>query len=318
MYYIGIDLGGTNIKAGIVDENGAILHKISCPTRAERGHMAVLKTMAKLVFELSDEYSVPMDEIASIGIGCPGSVDNKKGVVGFSNNLGWKDVNVCEVMENLTGKRVYIENDANAAAFGEYISGSLKNSENALFITLGTGVGGGIILDGKIFTGSNGMGAEIGHMVISMDGKPCTCGRKGCFEAYASATALIELTKSKMEENKQSEMWNICGGKLESVNGQTAFLGVEQNDAAAKEVIAEYTKGLASGIISLVNILQPTVVAIGGGVSGSADVLIPEIKKIFDKEVFSRYGEKQAEIRKAELGNDAGLIGSASLWKNNI
>lgn len=317
MFYIGTDLGGTGIKAAIVDEDGRILSKKSCPTNAQKGYESVLKSMAKLAFELADEQNVSMDAIAAIGIGCPGTVDAKRGVVGFSNNLNWRDVPVKKIMESLTGRKVYIENDANAAAYGEYINGSLKNSSNGILITLGTGVGAGIVLDGKIFTGSNGLGAEIGHSVIAMDGRPCSCGRRGCFEAYASATALVDFTKNKMERDKESAMWQICQGKIENVNGETVFAAAKLGDKSAAEVIEEYIKGLACGIINVVNVFQPEIICLGGGVSGSADVLIPGIKEIFNREVYSRHEEKQAEIKKAALGNDAGIIGAAFLWKNN-
>lgn len=315
-YYIGIDLGGTSIKVGITDENGKIICKLSRPTKPERGHMSVIKDMAELTVEASDGGRIPMEEISCVGIGCPGSIDRENGVVEFSGNLNWRSVGVRECMENLTGKRIYIENDANAAAFGEYIAGSLKGTDSGILITLGTGVGSGIVLDGRILEGANGMGGELGHMVIKVDGRPCTCGRKGCFEAYASATALIELAKEKMRANPKSLMWESCGGNLDKVSGIVPFAAAKEGDAAANETVNEYIKYLASGIISAINIFQPQIVAIGGGLSGSADVIIPAVEEYMKKEVFSRHSGKQALIRRTELGNDAGIIGAAMLWKN--
>lgn len=315
-YYVGIDLGGTNIKAGAVNDNGRVIFKLSRPTKSERGHMNVIKDMAKLVFEISEIGKIPMQEIACVGIGCPGTVNREEGKIEFSNNLDWYSVPIVECMQNLTGKKIFLENDANTAAFGEYIAGSLKGTQNALFITLGTGVGSGIILDGRIFVGSNGMGGELGHMVVAENGRKCTCGRRGCLEAYASASALIERTKEKMNEDETSKMWSICGGHIRKVNGMTAFKAAEQGDKAGQAVIDEFVQYLSSGIVSAVNILQPEIVSIGGGLSGSADEIVPRINERLKNEAFSRHYGKQSIAMKAELGNDAGIIGAAMLWKN--
>lgn len=315
-YYIGIDLGGTNIKAGVVNDDGRVVFKLSRPTKAERGYMMVIKDMAKIVFEVSEVGKIPMQEISCIGIGCPGTINRDEGKIEFSNNLNWYSVPVVECMENLTGKKIFIENDANAAAFGEYIAGSLKGTQNALFITLGTGVGSGIILDGRIFVGFNGMGGELGHIVIVENGLRCTCGRNGCLEAYASASALIRRTKEVMQQQPSSKLWDVCGGQLKRVNGSTVFKAADQGDETAKKIIDEYTGYLSSGIVSAVNVLQPEIVAIGGGLSGSADVIIPKINERLKNEAFSRHYGRQSVAMKAELGNDAGIIGAAMLWKN--
>lgn len=314
-YYIGIDLGGTNIKAGITDEYGKIIKKTHCPTKSERGFDAVIKDMANLYFDLLASENLDSDTIPYIGIGCPGTINKEDGRVEFSNNLGWYGVDISKTMHKLTGKEILLENDANAAAFGEYMAGSLSGCDNALFLTIGTGVGSGIILNGRIYGGFNGMGGELGHMVIVKDGRKCTCGRQGCFEAYASASAFISLTKEKMLHNKHSLLWDICSGDIEKVNGLTAFTAYKLSDFTAIEVIEEYAQFLSNGIVSAVNILQPQAVAISGGLSGSCDILIPLIQKHFDNEVFTRHFGAQCHICKASLGNDAGIIGSALLKK---
>ncbi len=315
-YCIGIDLGGTSIKAGIVDDEGKIVRKLSRPTKSERGSMTVIKDMARLAFELSEGSGILMPEISSIGIGCPGSINRAEGKIEFSGNLYWYGVPIAECMQNLTGKRIYLENDANAAAFGEYVAGSLKGTRSSLLITLGTGVGSGIILDGGIFVGSNGMGGELGHMVIAENGRQCTCGRRGCLEAYASASALIGRAREAMRKKPDSVLWELCGGNILLVNGELTFKAAAMGDAAAKETVDEFLTYLSSGIVSAVNILQPELVAIGGGLSGSADAMLPRLNEALSAEVFSRHHGAQCRVIKAQLGNDAGIIGAAMLWKN--
>ena len=200
MYRLGVDLGGTNIVAGVTDENYNIIGIGKVKTNAPRPAEAIADDMAKAVFEAVKNAGLEMSDISSMGIGTPGAVDPKAGVVTYANNLGFYNVPLCQMMKERTGIDFYIENDANAAAYGEYIAGAGKGTKNFVAITLGTGVGGGVVIDGKLYSGSNYAGGELGHTVINFDGEMCSCGRRGCFEAYASATALIRQTKAKMEE----------------------------------------------------------------------------------------------------------------------
>ena len=206
MYYIGVDLGGTNIATAVVNEKFEIVGKASIPTNAPRPGEEIAKDIAKSVDLAIENAGVNKDEVASIGIGSPGAVNAEDGVIEFAGNLGFNHVPLVEYVEKYTGKKAFVENDANAAAYGELIAGAGRGAKNFVAITLGTGVGGGIIIDGKIFSGWNSFGAELGHIILQINGEPCTCGRNGCWEAYASATALIRQTKRAMEADKSSKM----------------------------------------------------------------------------------------------------------------
>lgn len=312
-YYVGIDLGGTNIAAAVVDEYGVIYGRATRKTNAPRPYEEIFSDMAKCAREAATESGLTFEDIQSVGIGCPGAIDKENGNVEFSNNLGFYDVPIVKHMEGLLEKKVYVENDANAAAWGEYLAGSGAGTESMIMITLGTGVGSGIIDNKHLLTGAYGKGAEIGHMVMRLGGEKCTCGRRGCFEAYASATALINQTKKAMKENPDSEMWKIAQGKLSKVNGKTAFTA---KDKAAKEVIKNYLGYLSEGIVNVVNMLQPEVICIGGGVSNAGEKILKPVRKAIKNYSFARFGKKQTEVQIANLGNDAGIIGAALLWKN--
>ena len=315
MYKIGIDLGGTNIAVGVVDDNYNIIGKGERKTNAPRAAELICDDIAAATFDAINAAKISIDEVESIGIGAPGSINPKTGVIGFSNNLGFNNVPIVELLEKRLNKKVYIDNDANAAALGEMVAGAGKGTENFVAITLGTGVGGGTIINGKMLLGSNFAGGEIGHTVIVHNGAQCTCGRKGCFEAYASATGLIRQTKEKMLENKNSEMWNIVDGDIDKVNGRTAFDALRKGDACGTEVVDTYCDYLACGITNIINVFQPDVLCIGGGVSKEGDNILKRICKVTEKERFSKNISKQTEIKTAMLGNDAGIIGAAVLSK---
>ena len=311
-YYVGIDLGGTNIAAAVVDEDGTIYGRSTRKTNAPRSYEEIFSDMAECAKDAAKESGIDFSDIVSVGIGCPGAIDKENGNIEFSNNLDFYDVPIVSYMEKLLGKKVYVENDANAAAWGEYLAGSGKGTQSLVMITLGTGVGSGIIDGGHLLTGAYGKGAEIGHMVIRLNGEKCTCGRKGCFEAYASATALINQTKKAMKVNPESEMWNISK-TLSRVSGKTAFTA---KDKTAKEVIKNYLGYLSEGVVNIANIFQPEVICLGGGVSNAGDKILKPIRKAIKDYSFARFGKKQTEVRIASLGNDAGIIGAALLWKN--
>ena len=312
-YYIGIDLGGTNIVAAVVDENGVIYGRSTRKTMLPRTYSEIFADMAICAKEAALNTGVDFDEIVAVGIGSPGVVDSEKGSIEFSSNLDFYNVPIVNCMEELLGKKIYIENDANAAAWGEFLAGSGKGTRNMIMITLGTGIGGGIIENGRLLTGAYGKGAELGHMVTHSNGEKCSCGRRGCFEVYASATALIKMTKKAMKENRDTDMWKLADGKINNVNGETPFLS---KDKIGKGVIKEYLYNLSEGIVNFVNIFQPEVICIGGGISNAGDRILKPVRNAITNYSYARFGEKQTEVQIAKLGNDAGIIGAALLWKN--
>ncbi len=317
MYRIGIDLGGTNIAAAIVDENYKIIKKASVPTGAHRTSDEIVSDMASLCHTVCREANIDESEIEAIGIASPGIADFEKGTVEYSNNLPFRSYPICEkISKSFGGILVHVENDANAAAWGEAVAGAAKGTKNSVMITLGTGVGGGIIIDGKVYSGFNCAGAELGHTVISAGGRPCGCGRRGCWEAYSSATALINMTNEKLSECKlagRDTVMTAIAQKYGKVNGRVAFDAMREGDGAAREVIDGYIYYLACGITNMINIFQPEVLSIGGGISGEGQSLIDMIMPIIREERYGKDTAKPAEVRIAELGNDAGLIGAAYL-----
>lgn len=313
-YYIGIDLGGTNIKAGVVNENYEIIAKASTKTLCPRPAKEIADDMAKVSIEACKNAGIGIDEIEWIGIGTPGIADNVNGTIPYSNNLSFKDVPIRKYIREHIDKPVYVANDANAAAYGEFVAGAAKGACDAVCITLGTGVGAGVIIDGKIFTGRNLAGTEIGHMVIEADGPQCTCGRKGCFEVFSSATGLINMTKQAIAENPGSVLakYEKDDGK---VSARHAFMAMREGDAAGKAVVDKYIKYLAAGITNVINIFQPDILCIGGGVCNEGDPLMKPMVELVKKEVYTRMLDKNTEITVAKLGNDAGIIGAAFLGK---
>ena len=316
MYRVGIDLGGTNIVAGVINENYEIIAKDECKTAIPRPENDICESMAEVTRKAVKKAGLTMEDIEAVGIGVPGAVNPKTGVVEYSANLLFHNWEIVKMMkEKLDDKKVLIENDANAAAYGEFLAGSAKGAKNAVAITLGTGVGGGIIINGKIYTGSNYAGAELGHMVIVKDGKECGCGRHGCWEAYASATGLINMTKEAILQEKPefSCMLSVCGGDINKVEGKTAFDAMEQGDPNAKAVIDKYIGYLATGLVNIINIFQPDILCIGGGISRQGEVLLAPLRTIIENERYTKHNAKQTKICCATLGNDAGIIGAAML-----
>lgn len=309
-YYVGIDLGGTFIKGGIVDDLGNIIIEDKTPTESEKGAEGVAANIAALANSLMARVGLSKDDMEGLGMGVPGMIDSRAGNVIYSNNLKWQDFRIGKQVSALTGLRVKIANDANVAALGEVKFGAAKGFENVVMLTLGTGVGGGVVAEGMLIEGNKGAGAELGHMVIVKDGEQCTCGRKGCLEAYASATALIRDTKRAMQAHKDSKMWE-CGG-LDKVTGKVAFDYMDC-DPYAKAVVDGYIEGLACGITNLANIFRPETVLLGGGVCAQGDVLVKPLQAILDKDIFAGELGPKVTIRIAELGNSAGLLGAAAL-----
>jgi glucokinase len=310
-YYIGIDLGGTCIKGGIVNEKGEILVCDKTPTEVEKGDKGVAANIAKLANDLLARQGLTTADVEGLGIGSPGMIDSNEGNVVYANNLGWENFRICDELSRLLGGiTVKIGNEANVAAVGEVKFGAARNYNNAVMITLGTGVGGGIVLDGKIVEGNRGAGAELGHIVIVKDGEQCSCGRRGCFEAYSSATALIRDTKRAMEAHPDSKMWEI--GSIDAVGGRTVF-DYAPIDPYAKAVLDSYIEHLACGLINYANIFRPEVILLGGGVCAQGDNLIKPLQAIMNKEIYAGDKGPQVPILIAELENSAGLLGAAAL-----
>lgn len=310
MYHIGIDLGGTNIVAAVVDNKFQILGKASCKTALPRPAESLADDMAKLVRQAVEQAGISFADVVHVGIGSPGTCNIHTGVVEYANNLKFDHTPIGPMVSERLGLPVHIENDANAAAFGEYLAGAGKGTQSCVCVTLGTGVGGGIILDGKLIGGHWHGGAELGHTVIEAGGVPCNCGRRGCWEAYSSATALIRQTREAMEKHPESAMWQIAP-TLEQVDGRTAFDGKKQGDATATAVVQYYVDMLACGVCNIVNILQPEVLCIGGGISNQGEYLLAPLREAVSKEYYGN-GET-TKLVTATLGNDAGLIGAAFL-----
>ncbi|MBQ8140709.1 MAG: ROK family protein [Clostridia bacterium] len=314
MYKIGVDLGGTNIAVGLVDGEHRIAVKKSLPTMAQREAEAIVADIAKLCFEVCADKGISLSDVETIGIASPGIANHNTGIVQYSCNLPFKNFDIASSLKEKTGvNNIKVENDANAAALGEAVAGAAKGTLNSVMITLGTGVGGGIIIDGKIYSGFNCAGAELGHIVIEHGGVPCSCGRRGCWEAYSSATALIRMTKEKIEEYRQKGLSTVMLD-APKINGRTACDAMRTGDEAGKEVYDRYVSYLAAGLTNIVNIFQPEVISLGGGVSNEGQSLIDALMPLIRSEQYGHgFLDELTEIRIAELGNDAGIIGAAAL-----
>lgn len=315
MFYIGIDLGGTNIKAGVVDENGKIICKDSIPTHRERTAEEIMKDMAMLSLKVAKDAGVDIKDVKSIGIGTPGTPNDKEGILVYTNNLNFRNVPMRAEIQKYIDIPVHIDNDANCAALAESIAGASKGVEHSIAITLGTGVGGGVVINSKIYSGFNYAAAELGHIVISMDGEQCTCGRKGCWEAYASATALIEQTKRAALANPDSAINKLVNGNLDAIDAKTSFDAARQGDETGRKVVDQYIKYLAEGLINVINAFQPEVVVIGGGVCKEGEYLLKPLRELVKVGVYSKEEVPQTEIRVAKMGNDAGIVGAAMLGR---
>lgn len=314
MYNIGIDLGGTNIKVGVVDENCNIVGKSNIKTNLPRPENEIADSIAQGVLLACEDAGIDVKDVNSIGIGTPGVADRNKGIVLYSCNLGFNNTDLGALLKERLGTDIFVENDANVAAYGEVLCGAGKGYKDVVVITLGTGVGGGIIIDGKIYTGFNFCGAELGHSVIEYNGRQCGCGRKGCFEAYSSATALITATKKAMEENKDSLMWEIAGS-IDNVDGKTAFDAMRKNDPAGKAVVDEYINYLGCGLTNVVNIFQPEMLLIGGGICKEGEYLTKPLEEFIARESYCINPERSTKLGICKLGNDAGIVGAANLYR---
>ena len=313
--HLGIDIGGTNIACGIVNENCEIIARSKVKTNSPRPYAEILADIIHAAELACAEASITPQQLGSIGIGCPGTCNQATGVVEYSNNLGFVNAPLRTDIESKFGVPTFLGNDADAAAFGEYCAGAAKGANTAVVITLGTGVGSGIIIDGKIYSGSNYAGGEIGHTVIVVDGRPCTCGRRGCFEAYSSATGLVNMTREAAGEFPESLMAKMIRQECK-VSARTAYQAMKQGDEAGKSVTDMYVKYLAVGITNVINIFQPDILCIGGGVCNEGDTLLIPLKEAVAEQVYSKRSAKNTGIVICSLGNDAGIIGAAMLHRS--
>lgn len=312
MYTIGIDLGGTNIVAGLVDEKLIIVDKCSVKTNAPRPVEAVVEDMVSMANELVNRNRLTMADIASIGVGVPCTANPDNGHLEDANNLGYDDEPFLTLLAEKVPVPVYFDNDANVAAWGEYLAGGYKE-DSLVMVTLGTGIGGGIILGGKLWSGINGAAAEFGHMTIDLDGTPCNCGRIGCFEAMASANALISQAREAMPRYPESVLWKLCGGDLQKVEAKTVFDGAAAKDEASMEILDRYVTYLAEGIANIINIFQPAILCIGGGVSKAGDALLIPLREKVAQRIYSKNSNRNTVIELAKLDSDAGVLGAALL-----
>lgn len=311
MLFVGVDIGGTGVQAGVVNEEGKILFRKECVTKVENGFESVMTDINNLVRSLLEENNIKIEEINSIGFGVPSFI-NKKGLV-TAVNLGWKEVKFVETLEKMFPEvKVYAENDATVAAVGEAKFGSMKDKNIAVMYTLGTGVGGGIIINGKAFTGANGMGSEIGHAIIGENYFDCNCGNNGCLETFCSATAIIKYAQKLIEEGRESNILQKAEGDIKNINAKMVFDSYRENDIVAVETINRFKSYLAKAMASMVNTLDPDIISIGGGVSRASDIILDGLKDLVREQILYKK-EDFADIVCATLGADAGIIGAAFL-----
>lgn len=310
--YAGIDFGGMSVKVGLFDDRANLLTKLSAATSKEDGYAATVEKTMQTVRGACAKAGVPASQLAAVGMGTPGVIDGENGIVVRWTNYGWEDKPFAADLEKGLGVPVRVTNDANAAALGEAKFGAGKKYKSSILLTLGTGIGSGIVLDGKLFEGTCGGGAEAGHMVIESGGVPCPCGRRGCFEQYASATALIRDTKRAMFENKNSALWRIAGTP-ENVDGRTAFLAARGGDAAARKVVDTFVQYLADGIANLVALFRPEAILLGGGISGEGEALLAPLRRRVGERLYVDAARIPLALVRAALGNDAGIWGAYAL-----
>ena len=314
MYCVGVDIGGMSVKIGVVDEHGKILKKDRVVTDVAGGPHKIISDIGHLIQSLID---INDRDFLGIGIGCPGAINSAHGIVDRAFNLNWHHVLIVDELSRMINRRIKVSNDANVAALGETMFGVGRTYTDTIFLTLGTGVGGGIVINGKLYEGNESKGAEMGHMVLVVDGEPCSCGRRGCMEAYCSATALIRETKKAMLADKSSAMWKFSP-TLDDVDGRTAFECSKQGDKAANAVVDYFVKYLGEGMLNFANIFRPQAIILGGGVCAQGDYLIYKLKDYCKDRNYGFADTPRFDILTAQLGNDAGIIGAAGLIYSDI
>lgn len=310
---VGIDLGGTAVKIGLVDASYEILAQISIPTNAGRPYEQVIADMGRTAAALLEENGYTVADCPGVGVGSPGIIDSENGIVLYSNNIQWDHVPLAKELQKYLPVPVFVQNDANCATLGEVLKGAGKGYQNAVFLTLGTGVGGGIVIDGKIFEGGHSGGTELGHIKCGSEGRRCTCGRYDCLEAYASATALIDDAKEMAGQHPESLLWELCGHDLDAMNAKIPFDAADAGDSCGKTLVAHYIGYLAEGITDLANIFRPDIIVLGGGVCAQGGKLTKPLNQYLQENCFGNAVTYIPEVVIAKNGNHAGLIGAAGL-----
>ena len=316
MAIVGIDIGGSSIKSAIVDEKGDFIARFSLNIDSHKKGEEILHELSLLIRKTLQEKQIPNSEIKGLGVGCPGFINSKQGTCDRSFNLGWENLPIAAILQKETGLPAKLTNDGNAAILGEVTFGVARSLHNVVFLTLGTGVGGGLYLNDHLYEGNEGKGAELGHSLLVMDGRRCSCGRRGCLEAYVSVTALVKDTIAAMEADPKSLMWNEMKGETSRVDGHTAFECAKKGDATAQKVVDRYLQYLGEGCLSLINIFRPDAIVLGGGLSGQKEALRKPLQAYVDSHDFSFAGSfcPKCSILISKLGNDAGILGAAALW----
>ncbi|MDR2899856.1 MAG: ROK family protein [Clostridiales bacterium] len=312
-YYIGVDLGGTNINTGVVDENFNIIGRSSVKTDLPKSPDEIANLIAKGAQTALADAKKDLSDISRVGIGMPGIIDAHKGTVVFASNFDFRDIPMAELVSKKLNVPVFIENDAKSAIYGEVLNGSAKGFKNVVMLMLGTGVGGGVIINDEIYAGFNNQGAELGHVGIFYGGEKCLCGHTGCIELYCSATALIRQTKKAMELNMDSLMWKMVDGDIDKVEGKTPFEAMKNGDKTAFNVVNQYLDYLGYAVVNYIHIFQPEVIIIGGGISLQGNVVTDYLENYAAKNALGYTKDSHTFLRTASLGNDAGIIGAAFL-----
>ena len=312
MVYIGIDVGGTGVQVGVVSEQGQILATDSFPTGVGRPYQEMVQDMVRCTKSAVAKAGLTLEDVKSIGLGIPGIADAKTGTVIFCTNLGWRDIPLRAEIQKYIDKPVYIDNDATVAGLAESVAGVSANTDSSVFLTLGTGVGGGIIIHGKVWSGSHGVGSEIGHMILKMGGEPCTCGNHGCVERYCSATAIIRMAREAVKEHPESAILTAAKGDPANINAKIVFDAAKAGDPVGMQVFREYVSYLAQAISNIIQFLDPEVIALGGGVSKAGDFLLNAVREEVPHYLLYK-NIPAARIELAKLGADAGIIGAAML-----
>lgn len=311
---IGVDIGGTNVAIGLLDDKFNIVSRVSIKTVVSRGCKSVVENIVNCIKDLCAEANLKLYQIESIGIGCPGRVDSEAQMLIYANNIPERNVPFCKLISEHMPRnvRVYIENDARCAALGESHFGVTKGADNSVLVTLGTGIGGGVMINGKVHKAKGGLGPEIGHMVIHTGGRECSCGRRGCWEAYASGTALINMTRAAIVSRPDSLINSLIGGDFSAISCKHPFIAARNGDSVAKHIVSQYIEYLAEGLANVANIFMPDIIAIGGGISNEGAYLIDPAVELAKKMMYSK-NDSNCIIKKASLGNKAGTIGAALL-----
>ena len=310
---IGIDIGGTSIKGAAITSEGKVLEVFSLPVNKGDSQETTINALIGVINQYLKEHQYNKDNVLGIGLGVPGCIDAVNGIVTYSNNLDWHELPISKMISDGTGLPVRITNDANAATLGEAKFGAGKKYKNLLMFTLGTGVGGGIIIDGKLYEGNMGKGAELGHAIVVMDGELCTCGRRGCFETYASATALIRETRKMMDAHPESKLWDAMK-EVGKVDARVAFIAERNNDPFGHQVVENYVKYLSEGLMNYFNIFRPEAVVLSGGVANEGEYLLSRVRQYCEERYYGYQGTPKVDIITSLLGYDSGKIGAASLF----